>query len=218
MIKMLFFCMMLVLVAISKTQAEVQSVFDLPKPEPVMNKLYATKNDFVLSTGYFPMNSFSKYFLVGASYTRFFNDTHGWEVLNAQMAMEQPTTLKSDLLNPSSGYQNVAKGRAIISDDFANLQYSLSTSYIYSPFYMKSLFFNSSQVHMRLSLLLGLGIAQFQILTSPMANAALIQKFIFQSGNAFSFEVRYLSFFSTESTVNSNFALNLGYVWSWGRQ
>ena len=208
--------LLLILLGTLSVVCNAESVFDLPKPEPVMNKIFIGKNDLAISTGYFPMNSFSKYIMLGGSYTRFFDDTHGWEVINAQMALEQPTNLKSELIK---SYPNVSgTARPTVADDFANLQYMVSSSYIYSPFYMKSLLFNRSQVHMRLSMLLGLGIAQFQILTSPLADAAIIQKFMFESGNAFSFEVRYLKFLSTESTVGSNFALNLGYVWSWGHQ
>jgi outer membrane beta-barrel protein len=210
----------LFLMAISSlTLAQGRDLFDLPKPEPVMNKLHLNKNDLSVFAGYFPMNSFAKYYMIGGAYTRYFGDTHGWEVLNAQMASEQRTSLKSDLLNPANGYTNISNGtaRPILAKDFATLQYLLSTSYVYSPFYMKSLFFNSSQVAMKLSFLLGAGMAQFQTVSATTVNAAVLQKFIFASGNALSFEARYLAFLLKDDTIRDNIALNFAYVWSWGK-
>lgn len=197
-----------------------KDLFDLPKPELVMKKQFSDKNDLTLSAGYFPMNSFAKYALLGASYIHYFNDSHGWEVLNAQMALEQRTSLKRDLLDPSNGYSNIFDGvsRPITENDFATLQYMASTSYVYSPFYMKSLFFNSSQVHMRLSILFGAGMAQFQTLSCLVTSTAIVQKFMFNPGNALSFEARFMSFLTKEDTVRDNISLSLGYVFSWGSQ
>lgn len=216
----LFFILSLTVGLAQTTIAQGRDFFELPKPEPVMNKMFVSKNDLTLSTGYFPMNSFGKYVLFGGSYTRYFGDVHGWEVLSGQLALEQRTSLKRDLLEPSNGYTNVSTGvaRPITENDFATLQYMITTSYVYSPFYMKSLFFNSSQVHMRMSILFGVGMAQFQTLSCPMTNTGIVQKFMFTNDHAVSFEARYMTFITSDETVRDNIALNFGYSWTWGRQ
>jgi len=99
-----------------------------------MNKKYGLSDELTLQAGYFPVGAFNKYVGLGGSYTTVFNGNHAWEVINGIYTIEMAAGLKKDLIDFYAGSE----------DQFAVLKYLATTNYIYSPFYSKSLLFNSS--------------------------------------------------------------------------
>lgn len=181
-------------------------LYDLPAPELVMQKKYEAPSQFGFSLGYLPMNSFSKYMTVGLNYTWKPRDTYGWEVINAQGASEISSGLKKELID--------SYGQKL--EDFAVLQVLATTNFVYSPFYMKSLLFNSEMVHSQLSFVIGGGMAKFTTVTAPVLDAGLALKFFLKSRNSFDVDIRYYSFSSDEKSIRSNIMLSANYAISFG--
>jgi outer membrane beta-barrel protein len=181
-------------------------LYDLPTPSLVMNKKYEARNQFGIALGYLPMNSFSKYMTVGLNYTWKPTDVYGWEVINVQGASEIASGLKKELID-SYGQE---------AQDFAVLQGLATTNFVYSPFYMKSLLFNSEMVHSQLSFMVGAGMAKFSTKSVPVLDAGLALKFFLQSKNAFDVDIRYYSFSSDDRTIRSNIMLTANYAISFG--
>ncbi|MBX2994031.1 MAG: outer membrane beta-barrel domain-containing protein [Bdellovibrionaceae bacterium] len=181
-------------------------LYDLPTPELIMQKKYEAPSQFGFSLGYLPMNSFSKYMTLGLNYTWKPRDTYGWEVINAQGAAEIASGLKKELVD-SYGQK---------PEDFAVLQGLATTNFVYSPFYMKSLLFNSEMVHSQLSFMIGAGMAKFTNTTVPVLDAGLALKFFLKSRNSFDVDIRYYSFASEERSIRSNIMLSANYAISFG--
>ncbi len=181
-------------------------VYDLPATELVMNKKYHIANEGTFGLGYLPVGAFNKYLAVGGSYTHLFNDVHGWEVANILYTVEMQAALKQDLI---AGYG----GR---SEDFAVLKFLATTNYIYSPFYTKSLLFNSSIVHSQLSFLAGGGVANYSILTAPAVDVGIIQKFFLGEKTSLKLDFRYYTFFSTQKTVRNHITMMAGISYNFG--
>src|SRR4051794_38040737 len=111
-------------------------VYDRPQFETVMSKKYRMRSELTLDAGYLPIGSYSKYTTAGAAYTYQVNVVHGWEVLNYWGAQEIRQNLKKELLNSYGA----------VEEDFAVLKSIVTSNYVYSPFYTKSILFNSSVV------------------------------------------------------------------------
>lgn len=181
-------------------------VYDLPVAETVMNKKYKLKDETTLGVGYLPVGAFNKYALVGASYTHLFNDTHGWEVLNANYAIELQASLKKDLIDLYGADES----------KFAILKYLATTNYVFSPYYSKSVLFNSSIVHSQLSFLIGAGVANYSILTAPAIDVGVIQRFFIGQDTSLKFDFRYYTFISDNKTVRNHISLMAGIAFNFG--
>ena len=191
------------LISFSMASADV---YDLPAAETVMNKKYRLMDEMTGQLGYLPVGAFNKYMVAGASYTHLFNDVQGWEVVNAMYAMEMQASLKNDLI---AGYG--AK-----DDDFAVLRILATSNYVFSPFYTKSVLFNSSIVHSQLSFVAGGGIANYTILTAPAVDVGIIQRFFLGKKTSLKLDFRYYAFFSDQKTVKNHITLVAGLAYNFG--
>ncbi len=181
-------------------------VYDLPATEIVMNKKYRLMDEMTGEIGYLPVGAFNKYAVAGLSYTHLFNDSQGWEVINAMYAMEMQASLKKDLIN----------GFGAKESDFAVLRVLATTNYVFSPFYTKSLLFNSRIVHSQLSFVAGGGVANFTILTAPALDLGLIQRFFLSRKTSLKLDFRYYAFFSEQKTVRNHITLVAGFAFNFG--
>lgn len=201
--KNIFFALILTLGFASVSKADV---YDLPKAETVMNKKYRLMDEATFGLGYLPVGAFNKYALVNASYTHLFNDVHGWEVINANYAIELQASLKKQLIDEYGGEES----------SFAVLKYLATTNYVFSPFYSKSVLFNSSIVHSQLSFLIGGGVANYSILTAPAIDVGLIQRFFVGEDTSFKFDFRYYTFLSNNKTVRNHISIVVGMAFNFG--
>ena len=119
--------------------AIAQDVYELPKLVAIQNRKYSVNSDFTLQAGYLPIDAFNKGVVAGASFTYYFNDYIGWEILNANKIFNVKTPLKSQLEND---FDVDVQGFDKPYLDFLN--WSVTTNFIYTPLYSKHLLFNNS--------------------------------------------------------------------------
>ncbi len=129
-----------------------EDAFLLPKVVAVENKLYEPKYDLTLNLGFLPLDAFYKAVTGGFSYTYSMNSYLAWEILNGQYASVEDTGLKLDLL------KNFNARPAGILD---SIQMMAVTSLVYTPIYLKSLFFNETLRHGTIDLIGSLGTVGF---------------------------------------------------------
>ena len=133
------------------------AAYDLPKVVAVQNRAFKMDKDLSFQAGYLPSDAFNNGYVLGASYTHFFNDYFGWEILNANAVVNDSTNLKGDLLNCCGvDVENNGFGGAL---DYMDA-YAL-TSVVYTSLYTKSLLFTKSVVRGEVSFVGGAGWALF---------------------------------------------------------
>lgn len=187
-------------------------IYDVPSTELVMNKKFNTSNELILQLGYVPTGSLSKYGLFGLSYANYFSANHGWEVVNALYSLELPTGLKRTLLAPPpQGY-----GDLVFPKDLAQQTALVTTGYLLSPFYTKSLLFNSSLIYSQTTFPFSAGVGLFNIGAVPVISFGLVQTFFMNKTGSLKFDFRYVNYFSRNETLKNNFNLVVGYAFNFG--
>ncbi len=189
-------------------------IYDVPPTELVMNKKFHISNELNLQLGYVPTGSFSKYGLIGISYAKFFTPNHGWEVLNLLYSHELQTSLKKTLLAPPpDGY-----GDLVSSSDLAQQKALITTGYLLSPFYTKSLLFNSKLIYSQTTFPFSAGVGLFNIETVPVVSFGMEQTFFMTKNSAVKFDFRYINYFSKNETLKNNLNIVIGYAMNFGSQ
>lgn len=185
-------------------------IYDLPEPELIMSRKYEVKSELTVNLGYLPVGAFSKFVLGGASYTKYFNDNQAWELLNVLGAAELSSGLKKELLD-SYGAD---------PETFPVLKFVATTNYVLSPFYTKSLLFNSSVVYSQLGFALGAGFAQFSIDPAPVIDFGIIQRFYWGENHSLKIDIRSYTYLSGRSeiqeTVRNHIYVIMGYSFFFG--
>ena len=148
----------LLFVRVNETLAKPSShLYDVPKIYAVENRRYQTNKELTMHVGYLPSDAFNKGYLIGGSYTHFFNSYLGWEVVNLNYSFNQATHLKKDLMDCCAlEVQNVGFNGAL---DY--IQWYGLSNLVYTPFYTKYLLFNRKVIHGEFSLVGGYGAAHF---------------------------------------------------------
>lgn len=176
-----------------------------PQLVAVQNRQYYLDHGLSFHLGYLPMNSFNKGVTIGASYTYFLNDFLGWEVLNVSYVANQDTGLQNDLENKYGANIPDAANQL----DFMN--FYVTTNFIYTPLYNKSLLFNNNIVYGELSFLAGGGIASYEKAQGVgLINIGSIVRFFTAPNRSFKFDLRLLIPLGSSggsSEVNMNIAL-----------
>lgn len=207
--KLVSFFIILLMALITKAD-----IYDVPAAELVMNKKFNVSNEIDLQFGYVPTGSLSKYGLIGISYAKFFTPNHGWEVLNLLYTHELQTSLKKTLLAPPpDGY-----GDLVASGDLAQQKALITTGYLLSPFYTKSLLFNSKLIYSQTTFPFSAGVGLFNIGTVPVASFGMEQTFFITKNSAVKFDFRYINYFSKNETLKNNFNMIIGYAINFGGQ
>lgn len=186
------------IIILSSTCA-LAGIYDLPQAELVMNKKYDISSEYSAQLGYLPVGAFNKYIGLGGSYLKLFNETHGWEVANVIIPIEIQTNLKKVLIS------DITYGAS--EDDFAVLKAMITTGYFYSPFYTKSLLFNSNLIRSQLSFVTSAGAAIFNIGTIPTGSLGIVQRFFYGEKSSISFDARYYAFLTNRDNVRSQISL-----------
>ncbi|MBK8202686.1 MAG: hypothetical protein IPK68_10355 [Bdellovibrionales bacterium] len=138
--------------------------YDLPKVVAVQNRTYFLNHDLTAQLGWLPSDAFNKGYTIGLSYTTFFSDYLGWEVVNANYSFNSETNLKKDLLNNfGAAVENVGFDGVL---DFVT--YYFTTNIVYTPLYTKASFLTNISLGGRSALFLELG-----VLTSMRAGLGL---------------------------------------------
>lgn len=190
------------------TAGAADDLYEVPRLVALQNRAYPSINHgFTFGLGYLPADAFNKAFLAGASYTYNFSDFTAWEVVNFNYAMNIETDIKKDLAAIAIGVTGQNKPWL----DYVN--YLVSTSLIYTPFYSKNLLFNSAIVHSETSFLLGAGGAKFEFAgMKPIVTGGLIWKFFLGERTSLKFDFReHVYFDATGANGIFSMIIGLGY-------
>lgn len=128
-----------------------QSEFEKESASVVRNKLYYKpgKFEFAATGGFMPYDDVNNQYFVGGKLAWHLTDSMGWEILDAQKASASVTSWAKNLVNDKN----------ITDMQTAQLDYSLTTNFIFSPFYGKIRVFGSSMVFFDLYAAIGGGFA-----------------------------------------------------------
>lgn len=183
-----------------------EDIFDVPQVVAVQNRIYDLNQGLTLKAGYLPLDNFTKGFNFGASYTYYFSDFTGWEVVNANYVLDSQTSLAGQL--DSFGVQ------AETLPEF--IDWYATTNIAYTPFYNKSLLFNRSVVWGETTFLVGGGAGNFtRSGVKPLLSLGVILKYFLGPRTAFKVEVRdHIAFL--DGGIESYLAISLGYSFQLG--
>jgi outer membrane beta-barrel protein len=156
---------------------------------------------------YLPMDHFSHYLVLGGSFTHYFNDYFGWEVVNANYAQDQSTGLEDALV-----------GRyGAVPETFDIIEYFVTSNVVYTPLFMKHLFRQNQILWGDLSLIGGGGVTQLKErgMTNVINFGGSVR--FFTDGNwVYKMDFRQMFFFS--SAVRPNIAITFALSYNFGKE
>lgn len=185
-------------------------LYDIPKSQTVMKKNYSLGNEVSLEFGYLPVDPLSKYLTGGVSYTQKFNENHGWEIFNVIYTLELATSLKRQMVRP------LPDGYGLDQNSLPVLSLLMSSNYLFSPLYTKSILFNKSMIYSQMSFVAGGGVAKIQSGIVPLFDVGLIERFFLARSQSVKFDFRYLAFSTNNELLKNNISLVVAYSWSFG--
>jgi outer membrane beta-barrel protein len=194
------------IILILGVNAFAKDVYDIPPVKAILNPLYPSDQEISLSVSYFPIGAFNKHIGFGGSYLNFINENHVWEVLSAYYFVESASGLKQVLLESYGASES----------EFAVLQFMAKTGYAWSPFYSKSILFNSSLIHSRTFLSFSAGFASFKVESPPLVSVGFGQNFYFGEGKGLKFAVDYINFFKKNDFIQNQLTISAGLLFAWG--
>ena len=190
---------------------ETVDIYAIPKVVAVQNRTYPfVQNGLSFQLGYAPLDAFNKSLLAGVSYTYSLSEFTSWEVLNFMNCFNVETDLKSQL--EALNLQTL--GAKISFLDYAN--WILTTGFVYTPLYNKSLLFNRSIVHSEFSFVLDAGTIKFEFAGNrPAFGGGLIMRFFLSPTSSLKFDFRNHLYFNDDGMGNI-LGLVVGYHWQFG--
>lgn len=187
-----------------KTYAQEEDIFAIPKTYAVQNRKFKLGSQYSAHFGYMPMDSFTKGIVLGGSYTKYFSDFTGWEVLNANYVFSYDTGLKKELIDQ----YNADPGEI---PDFP--EWYLTSNIVYTPIYNKNLFFNKSVIWGDITFVAGPGIGSFKNDgVKPLVNFGAVLRFFLDAQQSIKVDIREnLPFLSTG--VEPYLLISVGYTY-----
>lgn len=173
-----------------------------PKVIAVQTRGFDLVDEVTATLGYLPLDSFNRYVSYGASYTHYYNPYEAWEVLNLNKAINYSTGLQSQI-------QQSFNTSAF---PFNTLDYFATSNFVYTPFFNKSLFMDSSVIRGETALVGGLGIAKFDNEFTNEADVGAIFRFFIGTSFSLKFDVRYHFYFASDAQNNMNISAGLSYT------
>ena len=177
---------------------------DAPKVIAVQNRTYYLSDEITFQVGYLPLDSFTKYWALGGTYTHFYSDFLGWEVVDAQYAAANDSGLTNELV---TRFEATA-----IKGDILN--YYATTNIVYTPMYTKNLLFNKSIISGETSFVLGGGISKFDSGNINTIDFGIIFRFVM--GKSSGIKVDFRNYIYLSGDTKNNLAINLGYAYTFG--
>ena len=184
--------------------APLGTSYDLPTLVAVQNRPYYLNKDLSLQVNTLPSDPFNKGFSTGFSYTHYFKNYFGWEVVNFNYNFNIETDLKGDLnkVGVDVGLGEESQG---LLGQLDYLDYYLSTNLVYTPIYSKNLLFNETITHGEINFILGGGIAQLHDAgIKPLVVAGCFFRFFSKPSRSWKFDFRNNIYFDERAgTINS---------------
>ncbi len=190
--------------------SQEKDVYDLPEVVALQNRTYYLNHGLEGHVGYLPIDAFNKGIIVGGSYTYYFSEFTGWEIINANYNFNIETDLREDA--KSQGLDVRLEDADLL--DF--VIWYMSTAIIYTPLYNKNLLFNKSIVYGETSFVLGGGVANFDIAgIRPLITIGAVVRFFLGQSTSLNIDIREHVYFR-DSEVDGLFTISLGLAFQLG--
>lgn len=195
------------LIVLSITFVGTQVLAQLPKkalqtPQlvAIQNKANYLDHDLSLEFGVLPSDAFNKGVTLGGSYTYFYSQYSAWEIINLKGSINFETSLKQDLLDVGVDVTNTT-----LEGKLDPISFIITSNYVYTPFYSKSLLFNSSILNSETSFVAGIGTIKFKTTGfQPLVNIGAYARYYTDLGKSWKFDLRW-NFHSDSSGSLGNF-------------
>lgn len=159
----------------------------VPELVAIQNRSNYLDSDLSFYLGWLPSDSFYKGVTLGLSYTKFFNQYKAWEIINVQGNLSYETSLKSEFDNLDVDIENSS-----LEGKIEPITYIVTSSYVYTPFYSKSLLFNQSLVNSETSFILGVGTVKFRSTQAqPLISLGAYSRYYTDIGRSWKLEVKW---------------------------
>lgn len=187
-------------------------LYDVPKLHIIENKKYSLADELALQVGYLPADPYVKYFTGGLTYTHFFSEFTGWEIVNGQYAVNFPAGIQKDLLANFS--TNCTPTQCATADKFPTLNFLATTNLVFTPIYTKNLLFNSKLVYSQISFVGGGGVASYTSNIKNCIDIGVIIRYFLNDSSSVKFDFRDYVFLSPGT--NNNLTLVVAYAFNLG--
>lgn len=185
--------------------AQNQRSSKLPQLIATQERPYKLSNELTTQAGYLPMDSFTKYFAVGAAFTHYYSDFLGWEIANANFAWSAPSGLEQELNN---NYTVEIEAE----DKFDVLNYYVSSNVVFTPLYTKSLLFDEKIVYGEVAFVAGPSLSKFDKAGFVGGvNVGAFLRFMLGTQTSLKIDVREHVYFSGRTKQNLMLVLGLAY-------
>jgi outer membrane beta-barrel protein len=172
-----------------------------PKVMAVQSIKYYLSDELTLQAGYLPLDSFNRYLSYGGSYTHYFNKYEGWELLNINKAINYDTGLNNQIQQSFN----------FSAYPFNTLDYDITSNFIYTPLFNKSLMGGNSIVLGETELVAGWGLAKFDDGFTNEIDLGTIFRFFIGDRTSLKFDVRYHFYFDPNSMNNLQLSIGFAY-------
>lgn len=187
--------------------------YDLPKLVAIQNRPYFLNKDLSFQMNVLPSDPFNKGFATGFSYTHYFKNYFGWEIINFNYNFNVETDLKSDLnaldldvVTEGSNHSNGIKGQL----DY--LDYYVATSLVYTPIYSKNLLFNKTIIHGDINFTIGGGVAALhEAGVKPLVTAGVFFRFFSRPSRSWKFDFRNNIYFDDRTGPINAWSFGVAY-------
>ena len=200
----IFIGLMLPLGFLDVAAAAGRDPYDLPEPVAIQHRKYQMTDSLFLNAGYIPTDSFNRGYTFATGYRVALRPWLNWEVLNYTQVANHETQLKHDLENLNLKVENIGLG-----GNFDWPKQIYMTGFHYSPFYSKSLMFNSSLVYSETSLFLGAGAIMFNTVgAKPMIAPGIATRMYISE--SFAFNAYFRDYFYKDDALGINGIIDFG--------
>lgn len=184
-----------------------ENFYDLPKVVAVQNRQYYLNGDLSFQLGALPSDAFNKGYSAGVSYTHYFSDYLGWEIVNAAAVVNSETNVKKDIQKFGLDVKNNQFDGIL---DF--ITYYAITSIVYTPLYNKSLLFNRDVVYGETSFVFGLGMANFDSAGARfLVSGGLYVRFFTAPNRSWKFDFRNNVYIDEDVGAVNAFSIGVAY-------
>lgn len=180
-------CCFLILASLPVKAKLPKKSLEIPKLVAIQNKANYLDSDLSIHMGVLPSDAFNKGLTFGLSYSKFITQYKAWEIVNIQGSINLETSLKKDFLDLNVDVEDNAFGGEL---DPINLV--ITTNYVYTPFYSKSLLFNTTVINSETSFVAGIGAVKFKKYGfQPLVNVGMYSRYYTNIGKSWKFDFRW---------------------------
>ena len=185
-----------------------EEALNVPELVAIQNKSNYLDGDLSFHLGVLPSDAFNKGITYGVSYTSFINQYKAWEVVNFQGNVNFETSLKKEFED-----LNIVVTNTALEGKLDPISFIATSNYVYTPFYSKSLLFNTSVVNSETSFLAGVGAVKFQTTGyQPLVNIGMYSRYFTDIGRSWKFDFRW--FFHRDTAGSLGNFLFIGFSYS----